>query len=51
MTLPASVSTSHVTSSVPPPRSSRTPGMGFGHDLLLALIMAIAMTATLFLYR
>jgi len=25
--------------------------MGFGHDLLLALIMAIAMTATVFLYR
>lgn len=38
-------------SRTPPPRSSRMPGMGFGHDLLLALIMAIAMTATVFLYR
>ena len=35
----------------PPRRPSRAPGMGFGHDLLLALIMAVAMTATVFLYR
>jgi hypothetical protein len=34
-----------------PPRSSRVPGTGFGHELLLALIMAIAMTATVLLYR
>jgi hypothetical protein len=32
-------------------RSSRTPGMGFGHELLIALIMAVAMLATLLLYR
>jgi hypothetical protein len=34
-----------------PPRSSRAPGMGFGHELLVALIMAVAMVATLLLYR
>jgi hypothetical protein len=34
-----------------PPRSSRVPGMGFGHELLVALIMAVAMVATLLLYR
>jgi hypothetical protein len=34
-----------------PPRSSRVPGMGFPHELLLALIMAVAMAATVFLYR
>jgi hypothetical protein len=33
--------------SVPP----RDRGMTFGHELLLALIMAIAMGATVFLYR
>jgi len=33
------------------PRSSRAPGTGFGHELLVALIMAIVMTATVFLYR
>lgn len=33
------------------PRCFRAPGMGFGHDLLLAMIMALAMLATLFLYR
>ena len=33
------------------PRSSGAPGMGFGHDLLIALIMAIAMTLTVLLYR
>jgi hypothetical protein len=33
------------------PRSSRAPGMGFGHELLVALIMAVAMVATLLLYR
>jgi hypothetical protein len=27
------------------------PGMSFGHDVLLALIMAVAMAATVFLYR
>ena len=32
-------------------RSSRAPGTGFGHELLVALIMAIVMTATVFLYR
>ena len=37
--------------STPAPRVSRVPGMSFGHDLLLAVIMAIAMTATVFLYR
>lgn len=35
----------------PPPRRVRAPGMGFQHELLLALIMALAMTATVFLYR
>ena len=34
-----------------PPRSSRAPGMGFEHELLLALIMAVAMAATVLLYR
>lgn len=34
-----------------PPRSSRLPGTGFGHELLLALIMALVMTATVLLYR
>jgi len=33
-----------------PQRLSR-PGMSFGHDVLLALIMAVAMTATVLLYR
>jgi hypothetical protein len=33
------------------PRSSRAPRDGFGYELLVALIMAIAMTATVFLYR
>jgi len=33
------------------PRSSRAPGTGFGYELLVALIMAIVMTATVFLYR
>jgi hypothetical protein len=33
------------------PRSSRAPGMGFGHELLVALIMAVVMVATLLLYR
>lgn len=32
-------------------RRSRAPGMGFGHELLVALIMAVAMGATLLLYR
>jgi hypothetical protein len=32
-------------------RSSGLPGMSFGHDVLLALIMAVAMGATVFLYR
>ena len=32
-------------------RSQRRPGMGFGHDVLLALIMAVVMTATVLLYR
>lgn len=32
-------------------RPSRVPGMGFGHEVLLALIMAVAMAATLSLYR
>lgn len=34
-------------------RPSRAParGMTFGHEVLLALIMAIAMGATVFLYR
>jgi hypothetical protein len=30
---------------------SRAPGMTFGHEVLVALIMAIAMGATVFLYR
>jgi hypothetical protein len=30
---------------------SRTRGMTFGHEVLVALIMAIAMGATVFLYR
>ena len=34
-----------------PPRSSRAPGMGSGHEVLLAVIMAIVMAATVFLYR
>ena len=34
-----------------PPRSSRAPGMGLGHEVLLALIMALAMAGTVFLYR
>ncbi len=33
------------------PRSAARPGMSFGHDVLLALIMAVAMAATVFLYR
>jgi len=33
------------------PRSSRAPGTNFGHELLMALIMGIVMTATVFLYR
>jgi hypothetical protein len=33
------------------PRSQGRPGMGFGHDVLVALIMAVAMAATVFLYR
>jgi hypothetical protein len=33
------------------PLSSRAPGMGFGHELLLAMIMAVAMVATVLLYR
>jgi hypothetical protein len=33
------------------PRSRARPGMSFGHDVLLALIMAVAMAATVFLYR
>jgi hypothetical protein len=44
-------STIRTLSTMPPPRPSRVPGMGFGHELLLALIMALAMTATVFLYR
>ena len=32
-------------------RASRTPGMGMRHDVLIALIMAVAMAATVFLYR
>jgi len=32
-------------------RLQRRPGMSFGHDVLLALIMAVAMTATVLLYR
>jgi hypothetical protein len=32
-------------------RSSTPPGMSFGHDVLLAVIMAVAMAATVFLYR
>ena len=34
-----------------PSRVSRAPGMSLGHDVLLAMIMAIAMGATVFLYR
>jgi hypothetical protein len=38
-----------------PPTSGRAPararGMTFGHEVLLALIMAVAMGATVFLYR
>jgi hypothetical protein len=33
------------------PRSQARPGMSFGHDVLLAVIMAVAMAATVFLYR
>lgn len=33
------------------PRSRPRPGTSFGHDVLLALIMAVAMAATVFLYR
>jgi hypothetical protein len=33
------------------PRSAPRPGMSFGHDVLLALIMAVVMTATVLLYR
>lgn len=33
------------------PRSQARPGMSFGQDVLLALIMAVAMAATVFLYR
>jgi hypothetical protein len=32
-------------------RSSRPPGMGFGHELLVAMMMAIALLATVLLYR
>ena len=37
--------------STTPPRSSRAPGTGLSHEVLVALIMAIAMAATVFLYR
>ncbi len=33
------------------PRARLRPGMSFGHDVLLALIMGFAMAATVFLYR
>ncbi len=33
------------------PRSRARPGTSLGHEVLLALIMAVAMTATVFLYR
>jgi hypothetical protein len=33
------------------PRSRPHPGKSLGHDVLIALIMAVAMTATVFLYR
>ena len=41
------------TSVVPRSRSRvvQRSGMSFGHDVLLALIMAVAMAATVFLYR
>ncbi len=32
-------------------RAELRAGMGFRHDVLLALIMAVAMAATVFLYR
>ena len=32
-------------------QAPRARGMTFGHELLLALIMAVAMGATVFLYR
>jgi hypothetical protein len=32
------------------PRSARAPGMGFGHELLMALIMAVVMLAFLLLH-
>jgi hypothetical protein len=32
-------------------RCERRPGMSFGHDVLLALIMAVVMAATVLLYR
>jgi hypothetical protein len=41
--------------SAEPPSTTATPsrarGMTFGHEVLVALIMAIAMGATVFLYR
>lgn len=46
---PPQVGSSRVSRAVE--RTSRAPGMSFGHDVLLALIMAIAMAATVFLYR
>jgi hypothetical protein len=33
------------------PRSRENPGTSLGHDVLLASIMAVAMAATVFLYR
>ncbi len=33
------------------PRSRARPGTSLGHDVLLALLMALAMAATVFLYR
>jgi len=32
-------------------RASCDPGMPFGHDLLIALILAVALGATILLYR
>ena len=42
---------SHLPRQAAPPSSTRARGMTFGHEVLVALIMAVVMAATVFLYR
>lgn len=50
-TTPSESRSSDPPSSTAVPEGARARGMTFGHEVLLALIMAIAMGATVFLYR